>query len=102
MHIVSLSNLLSHIIASIIRNGETALIDIIKNSLSEIEKLFGNEKYIDELSDIVNKAISLSQSGVDTLSAIEQLGEGWVAEETIAIAIYCALKYEDNFEKTVI
>ncbi|MBO5384284.1 MAG: ADP-ribosylglycohydrolase family protein [Ruminococcus sp.] len=93
--------LLAHIIASIIRNGVTALIDIIKNSLSEIEKLFGNEKHIDELYDIVNKAISLSQSDVDTFSAIEELGEGWVAEETIAIAVYCALKYESNFEKAI-
>ena len=93
--------LLSHIIASIIRNGETSLINIIKNSLSEIEKLFGNEKHIDELSDIVNKAIDLSQSDVDTLSAIEELGEGWVAEETIAIAVYCALKYENSFEKAI-
>ena len=88
-------------IASIIRNSETALIDIIKNSLSEIEKLFGNEKHMDELSDIVNKAIDLSKSDVDTLSAIEELGEGWVAEETIAIAVYCALKYENNFEKAI-
>ncbi len=93
--------LLAHIIASIIRNGETALIDIIKNSLSEIEKLFGSEKHMDELSDIVNRAIVLSQSDIDTLSAIEELGEGWVAEETIAIAIYCALKYENSFEKAI-
>ncbi len=93
--------LLSHIVATIIRNGKTALIDIIKNSLSEIEKLFGNENHMDELSDIVNRAISLSQSDVDTLSAIEQLGEGWVAEETIAIAVYCALKYESDFEKAI-
>lgn len=93
--------LLTHIIASIIRNSETTLIDIIKNSLSEIEKLFGNEKHIDELSDIVNRAIVLSHSDIDTLSAIEQLGEGWVAEETIAIAVYCALKYENSFEKAI-
>lgn len=93
--------LLAHIIASIIRSSETALIDIIKNSLSEIEKLFVNEKHIDELSDIVNKAIGLSRSDADALSAIEQLGEGWVAEETIAIAIYSALKYENNFEKAI-
>ena len=60
-----------------------------------------NDVFIDELSDIVNRAISLSQSDADTLTAIEQLGEGWVAEETIAIAIYCALKYESDFEKAM-
>ena len=30
------------------------------------------------------------------------LGEGWVAEETLAIAIYCSLKYCDDFEKAII
>jgi len=30
------------------------------------------------------------------------LGEGKVAEETLAIAIYCCLKYPDDFEKAVI
>lgn len=30
--------------------------------------------------------------------AIHQLGEGWLAEETLAIAVYCALKYADNFD----
>jgi ADP-ribosylglycohydrolase len=26
------------------------------------------------------------------------LGEGWVAEETLAIAVYCALKYQNDFD----
>ena len=31
-----------------------------------------------------------------------QLGEGWVGDEALASALYCALKYENNFEKAVI
>lgn len=34
--------------------------------------------------------------------AIKQIGEGWVAEETLAIAVYCVAKYFGNFEKAVI
>ena len=33
---------------------------------------------------------------------IKQLGEGWVAEETLAIAIYCSLKYRNDFSKGII
>ena len=29
------------------------------------------------------------------------LGEGWVAEETLAIAIYCSVKYQDDFSKAL-
>ena len=34
--------------------------------------------------------------------AIRMLGEGWVAEETLAIAVYCALKYKHNFDRALI
>ena len=33
---------------------------------------------------------------------ILQLGEGWVAEETLAIALYCCLRYPADFDKAVI
>jgi ADP-ribosylglycohydrolase len=33
---------------------------------------------------------------------IGKLGEGWVAEETVAIAVYCVLKYLDDFEEALI
>ena len=39
---------------------------------------------------------------MDELDAIRQLGEGWVAEETAAIAVYCALRYADDFERAII
>ena len=46
--------------------------------------------------------MTLSESETNDLEAIYQLGEGWVAEETLAIAVYCALKYKDDFEKAII
>jgi ADP-ribosylglycohydrolase len=35
-------------------------------------------------------------------AAISMLGEGWVAEEALAISIYCALKHKDNFLDAII
>jgi len=37
-----------------------------------------------------------------TPEAVERIGEGWVAEEALAIAIYCCLGYPDDFEKAVL
>ena len=34
--------------------------------------------------------------------AIRQIGKGWVAEETLAIALYCVAKHFDDFEKAII
>ncbi len=33
--------------------------------------------------------------------AISRLGEGWVGEEALAISVYCALKYQDDFKKAL-
>lgn len=50
----------------------------------------------------MNKAVKLAGKNINDLDAIYELGEGWVAEETLAIAVYCALKYENDFEKAII
>lgn len=34
--------------------------------------------------------------------AISRIGEGWVGVEALAIAIYCYLKYKNEFDKAVI
>ncbi len=39
---------------------------------------------------------------MNDIDAIRELGEGWVAEETLAIAIYCSLKYSNSFDKAII
>ena len=36
---------------------------------------------------------------IEPQEAIRRLGEGWVGEEALAIALYCSLKYENDFEK---
>jgi ADP-ribosylglycohydrolase len=36
------------------------------------------------------------------VSNIHLLGDGWKADEALAIAIYCSLKYSNDFEKAII
>lgn len=55
------------------------------------------EHYFNEFNEIVNKTINLSKENISDTEAISQIGEGWVAEETFAIAIYSCLKYKDSF-----
>lgn len=54
------------------------------------------------LIDLVDKAIRLSEEDKSDIDAINELGEGWVAEETLAIAIYSCLKYPNNFKDAII
>jgi ADP-ribosylglycohydrolase len=38
----------------------------------------------------------------DEEKALRYLGEGWVGEEAVALALYCFLRYPDSYEKVVI
>lgn len=49
----------------------------------------------------VKLAISLSELNEPDVECIKKLGEGWIAEETLEIAIFCALKYKKNFKKAI-
>jgi ADP-ribosylglycohydrolase len=87
---------LSYVIAAIIEGIklETA----VEQALEECKKYPSNQ----ECSMLIEKAITIATSDTPDIQAIESLGEGWVGEEALAISIYCALKYQDDFEKAVI
>ncbi len=38
----------------------------------------------------------------DEEKALSFLGEGWVGEEAVALALYCFLRYPDSYEKCVL
>jgi ADP-ribosylglycohydrolase len=49
----------------------------------------------------MERAFEYANSGESPESAISNLGQGWVAEEALAISLYCALK-EKDFRKALI
>lgn len=90
-----------HIILRISEYGDTIL-EAVKDAMHVIPVIFPKAKHMIELLTLIKEAIVLSEENIDDMDAILQLGEGWVAEETLAIAVYCALKYSNDFEKGVI
>ena len=93
---------LVHIVSRASHNENKSLYDIVENTRESILSNWGDNKYIDDFISIYDKAVILSKSELSDEEAISQLGEGWVAEETLAIAVYCALKHQDDFEKALI
>lgn len=59
-------------------------------------------KEIDIVKYLVEKAGRRAVSTLTDAEAIKQLGEGWVAEETLAIAVFCLMRYPNDFEKAVV
>ena len=46
--------------------------------------------------EMIRLAVRLAGEDVPDIEAISRLGEGWVGDEAIAIAIFCALRYQDD------
>lgn len=96
------SAVVAHIISLVSHDDDISLISAVRSAKSFVEELFKDKEHIGELIALIDKAIELSQKDIDDLEAIHLLGEGWVAEETLAIALYCSLKYSNDIQKALI
>ncbi len=86
---------LTSIIAALHLGAEIkeAVTDSVKLTLD----MFSGAPHIGEFDSVMNFAVNLAAENISDLEAIEQIGEGWVAEEALAIAVYCALRHKDDF-----
>jgi ADP-ribosylglycohydrolase len=87
---------LSYIIRCIIDGMD--IDSAVDGSISELEKYEGSRECV----DAVIRALQLASEGNPDAEKVSMLGEGWVAEETLAIAIYCSLAYRNDFRKAVL
>ena len=97
----------SYVLASMLNLIVYKDLDILNALKNSIENLLNNynifnKSDIDYFIELMDKAIKLSSSNLPDQKAIYELGEGWVAEEALAIAIYACLKYKNNFEDAVV
>lgn len=78
------------------------LLQIVRDAKDTVCELFEHTKYIDQLAAIIDLAIELTGNDEADAVNLRQIGQGWVAEEALAIAIYCSLRYEGNFSAGII
>lgn len=50
---------------------------------------------------LLNQALILAESEQSNIQCIRTLGEGWVGEEALAIAVFCALRYPNDLAKAL-
>lgn len=81
--------------------GET-LLNAVEDAMDIAAGLYGQDEHWPELWALVDQAKALAGNDAADVDNIHNLGGGWVAEETLAISIYCALRYSDNFSKGII
>jgi len=87
---------LAYIVALIIEGKE--LEEAVERTISKLSTYKDNE----ECKEILIKAFELAKSKLEDIESISKLGQGWVAEESLGISVYCALRYKDDFKKALI
>lgn len=80
---------LAHIIAAIVAGA--TLPDAIDTAIRRLDVLPRSA----ETTTALRKAAALADDGEVSRRAVESLGGGWVAEEALAIAVYCALAFAE-------
>ena len=93
------SGVLALIISKIV-NG-TSLTDAVNHAVYEELPLYAG---YEETFAACDRAIKLARdkSIQPSPETVESLGGGWIAEEALAIAVYCSLACENDFKKAVL
>ena len=97
------SAILTHILIRLMQSY--SLKDAVQDAWTFNKNLFAgkiSESDSDRMFSLMDMAYRLANSKYGDEHNIRQLGEGWIAEETLAIALYCAFRYTDDFSKALI
>ena len=76
--------------------------DSLKNAIDESTRILKTKKNNEEILAAIDKAVEMTDKSIPGPGVIEDIGAGWVAEEALAISIYCALVAGDDFKKGVL
>lgn len=92
---------LAHVIHRIVFD-EMSVRDSVIDARDTLSRVFNLSVERRKLAKLIDLAVELSENSEADLANIHKLGEGWVGEEALAIALYCCLRYENDFSKCII
>lgn len=67
----------------------------LRQALEVVLKELEQHEHHEETSRAIREAIRLAEDSPSNLKTLNHLGEGWIAEEALAIGVYCALGARD-------
>ena len=77
------------------KDGEL-LKKVVFDSLQSAKETWGDLDAMTEFAAMVEKAAALADTDLPDEEAIRQVGEGWVGDEALAVAIYSCLKHPSD------
>ena len=74
-----------------------SLPDAVNDLIRELDEIEG----ADSTRDALMQAVALAEEGRPCAPTVKELGEGWVGEEALSIAVYSALSYPTDFAQAL-
>ena len=91
--------LLSHIVRRLAEDEGVSVREAVEDAAKTLSGLFPDIRHTNHMLARLKKAVDLAENReIDDLAAIHRLGEGWVGDEALAIAVFCALRHEDDMD----
>lgn len=76
--------------------------DAVLEAMDAASRLFAGDENLPTMIEIMELAIELAQNKKSDFENLTKIGEGWTAHDALADAVYCALRYPNDFSKAVI
>jgi ADP-ribosylglycohydrolase len=74
----------------------------LEASVETTLQILRKQEHHEECYTRLSQACEFAVAGHPSPEVLSQLGAGWVAEEALAISVYCALVYRDDFRSGVL
>ena len=98
--------ILTHIISiGVYGGGKLLLREAVDEAWTAVRNMFTDTvpaRDLNTMECLITKAKELAVTEGSDEEHIRAIGDGWSGDEALAIAIYCSLRYPDNFSKAVI
>lgn len=82
--------------------GGAGVREAVYQSIDAMQQIYADNVWMPGMVDWMRRAVELTENAKDDTENIEALGEGWVGDEALYIAIYCAVKYENDLDAALI
>ena len=96
------AGVLAHMVNRLVNEEEITLCEALEDALSALPHLFPGAETLPDFLALMEKAQQLALNRKSDPENIASLGQGWCGDEALAIAVYCALRYDDDFDRALV
>ena len=94
--------LLVHMVRKLVY-ADMTMHEAAESALEAVQRLYPDAKHLKDLIKLVKTAVKLADDPkITPVKAYKTLGEGWVGDEALAIALFCSVRFEEDFDAAMI